>query len=57
MEELFREYKNKAYGEINKKISFIYESKKINRDDKRKIEDAFKLDDSPKIIAFESGFT
>ena len=56
MEELFNRYKNEVYGETNKKLTYIYISKKINRDDKRKLEDVFKLDDSPEILVIESGF-
>ena len=56
MEELFNRYKNEVYGETNKKLTYIYISKKINKDDKRKLEDVFKLDDSPEILVIESGF-
>ena len=56
MEELFKRYVSEVYGITKKKITFFYDSKKISRDDKRKIKDVFSKIESPTIMAFESGF-
>jgi len=56
MEELFKKYVNEVYGETKKKISFFYDSKKISRDEKRKIKEILNLNEIPTILAVETGF-
>ena len=56
MENLFKKYVNQVYGNTNKKISYIFDSQKIERDDKRTIEEVFGSIESPEIITFESGY-
>ena len=56
MEELFKKYVNEVYGETKKKISFFYDSKKISRDEKRKIKEILNLNEIPTIFAVETGF-
>ena len=56
MEELFKRYVNMVYGITKKKISYFYDSNKIPRDDKRKIQEVFGPIESPIIITIESGF-
>ena len=56
MENLFKKYVNQVYGNTNKKISYIFDSQKIGRDDKRTIEEVFGTNESSEIITFESGY-
>ena len=56
MEELFKKYVKEVYGETKKKISFFYDSKKISRDEKRKIKEILNLNEIPTIFAVETGF-
>ena len=56
MEELFKKYVNEVYGETKKKIIFFYDSKKISRDEKRKIKEILNLNEIPTIFAVETGF-
>ena len=56
MGELFKKYVNEVYGETKKKISFFYDSKKISRDEKRKIKEILNLNEIPTILAVETGF-
>ena len=56
MEELFKKCINEVYGETKKKISFFHDSKKINRDGKRKIKEVFNMNETPTIFAVETGF-
>ena len=56
MKELFKRYIREEYGITNNKISIIFDSKKIDREDTRKIEEIFNLIEEPTIIVFETGF-
>ena len=56
MENLFKKYVNQVYGNTNKKISYIFDSQKIGRDDKRTVEEVFGTNESSEIITFESGY-
>ena len=56
MENLFMKYVNQVYGNTNKKISYFYDSQKIERNDKRTVEEVFGLIESPSIITVENGY-
>ena len=56
MENLFKKYVNQVYGNTNKKISYIFDSQKIGRNDKRTVEEVFGTNESSEIITFESGY-
>ena len=54
MKELFKRYIREEYGITKKKISFVIDSKKIDREDTRKIEEIFNNLETPRIIAIET---
>ena len=50
IEELLNNYINQVNGFTNKKLSFLYNAKKIDRYDQSQVKDYFKYNDNPIVM-------
>ena len=54
--ELLKQYKDKIYGSVNKKLMFLYKGLKLDKSDRRKIEDVLDMEDKPPIVVMDEAY-
>ena len=54
--ELLKQYKDKIYGSVNKKLMFLYKGLKLDKSDGRKIEDVLDMIDKLPIVMMDEAF-